>query len=151
MTTIKKELSELMWQHKAIIDHIKFLTDSLSDLATPSSQLKKQTTFYSSLYRWSLYDFRETIRRHIELDERIFKMLPGSAPIKFSRSEHDKIQKQVDSAIWLAENAVYNKLSREELNKCTSDTIEASDRICASITEHVAKEDKILEFLQKGS
>ena len=151
MAATKQKTSDLIWQHKAIKDHIKFLANSLSNLTEPSSQLKKQETFYRSLYRWSLYDFRETIRRHIELDKSILKMLPGSASLKNSKSEHDKIQKQVDSAIWLAENAVYNNLSQEELNKCTSDTIGALGRICKSITEHVAEEDKVLEFLQKDT
>jgi len=148
MTANRKDISNLKWQHKAIKDHINFLINSLRVNASQSS-LKKQPEFYSSLYRWSLYDLRETIRRHIELDERIFKMLPGNAPIKHSGAEHGKLQKQVDSAILLAENAVFNELSPEDLKNCSSETIAAFDKVCKSVKEHVDEEDKILEFLQE--
>jgi len=100
-----------------------------------STQLNEQIT----LYRWSLYDFREAIRRHIDLDERIFKNTSwqhfGCRP----KGEHETIREQLDKAISFAENAVYNKLSNEELNKCASDIVEAVDKICKSIRAHVAQ------------
>ena len=145
---------DLMWEHKAIRKQIKFLTNSLSGLSTQSSQggvQSNQLNDQITLYRWSLYDFREAIRRHIDLDERIFKIPPGSTPGVGLRGEHETIREQLDKAISLAENAVYNKLSNEELNKSASDIVEVVDRVCESIVAHIAKEDRLLKKMQKES
>jgi hypothetical protein len=145
---------DLGWEHQAIRNQMKFLTNSWSDLAgksnqgiTQSARLKNQIR----LYRWSLYDFREAIRRHIDLDERLFKNLPSATPGEDLNGEHETIQKLLDKAISLAENAVYNKLSKEELNKCASDIKEAVDRICDLIGAHTAKEDDLMKQVQKES
>ncbi len=151
---VTSKTSDLTSEHKAIREHMKFLTNSLSSLATKSSQRTSQSTQLKdqiTLYRWSLYDFREAIRRHIDLDERIFEMLLSSTSVKDIMGEHETIQKQVDNAISLAENAVYNKSHREELNKCASDIKEAVNRICESIETHTAKEDRLLKQVPKGS
>ncbi len=152
MAATKQEIAELMWQHKAIGKHMEFLTKSLSGLATQSSrgtaqsaQLKDQIT----LYRWSLYDFREAIRRHIDLDESILEALPGTS-VEATMGEHETIQKQLDNVIRLAENAVYNKLRRDELNKCALDIRDAVNGICRAIGAHMAKEDRLLTLVQKG-
>ena len=99
MAATRKEITDLMWQHKAIREHMKFLTNSLSSLTTQprtaqSIQLKDQIT----LYRWRLYDFREGVRRHIDLDERIFETLLGTS-VEDIIGEHETIQKQIDNGI----------------------------------------------------
>jgi hypothetical protein len=96
-----------------------------------------------------LYDFREAIRRHIELDERIFGTLLGSGSMKGMTGEHETIQKQVDTAIRLAENAVYNRLGRERLNKCASEIRETVEGVCRLIEAHIAQEDRLLKVEQK--
>ena len=78
-------------------------------------------------------------------------MLLGRTLVEDIMWEHETIQKQVDNAISLAENAVYNKLHREELNKCASDIREAVNRICESIGAHIAREDRLLKLVQKDS
>ncbi len=152
MAATKKEIADLLRQHEAIRAHMKFLTKSLSDLAiesgrgtAQSSRLKDQIT----LYRWSLYDFREAIQRHIELDNRILEITPGNASMAEIISEHDNIQKQMDDAIELAENAVYNKLEREEINQCALKIRETVNRICELIKAHTAKEDRLSNPLQQ--
>jgi hypothetical protein len=152
MAATKKEITDLMQEHVAIRAHMKFLINSLSSLATQSSQGTAQSTQLKdqiTLYRWPLYDFREAIRRHIDLDERIFETLLGSTLVEDIMGEHETIQKQVDNAIWLAENAVYNKLRLEELDKCASDIREAVNRICELIGTHIGKEDRLLKQAQK--
>ena len=154
MGASRNEVNKLMWEHKAISAHMKFLTDSLRKMTVPSSQGTAQSDRLQEqirLYRWSLYDFREAIRRHIDLDERIFAMLLGRTSVEDIMGEHETIQKQLDNAISLAENAVYNKLRREELNKCASDITGAVSKICESIGAHMAKEDRLLKLLRKDS
>ncbi len=145
---------DLTWEHQAIRKQMKFLTSSWSDLASQSSKGNAQTTKLKdqiTLYRWSLYDFREAVRRHIDLDVRIFEQLPGITPSEELPGEHEVIQELLDKAISLAEDAVYNKLSEEDLNKCASDIKDAVDRICELIGAHTAKEDALMERMLKKS
>jgi starch phosphorylase len=142
---VNTRMEDLTWEHETIRKHIKFLTEKLSGFAAEPAQLKDQIT----LYRWSLYDFREAIRRHIEVDERLFENLMESTPVEDLIEEHETIRKQLDKAISLAENAVYNKLSQEELNKCASGIRQTVSTICESIGVHTAKEDRILKQVRK--
>ena len=145
MTTSDSESKNLIQQHQAIQAHMKFLINSLSTLSTQTNQempysipLKDRI----ALYRWSLYDFREAIQRQIELDERIFL---GSSSTEGILREHQGIREQINIAIGLAENAVYHKINQEELNIYSLNIIEAVNKICESIEQHIAKEDKLLK------
>ncbi len=141
----ENEMTGLMGEHEAIRAHMKFLINSLSSLAVQSIQVKDQIRSY----RWGLYDFRDGIRRHIELDERIFETLPGNTSVEETMREHEEIQKQADDVIRLADDAVESKLGREELNQRALDIREAFNRICELIEAHTAKEDRLLKLVQK--
>lgn len=147
MTTSYNEIKNLIQQHQAIQAHMKFLINSLSTLST--STPSNQEVPYSiplkdriALYRWSLYDFREAIQLQIELDDRIFI---GSSSIEEIFMDHQKIREQIDITIRLAENAVYHNISQEELNIYSLNIIEAVNKICESIGQHIAKEDNLLK------
>ena len=101
-------------------------------------------------YRWALYDLRDGIRRHIELDNRIFETLLGSTSMEDLAEEHEEIQKQMDGAVWLVDSAVADELVQEELHQCASNIREAVNGICGLIEAHTAKEDRLLRLMQKG-
>jgi hypothetical protein len=124
---------------------MKFLTDSLCGLAGRSVQSKDQLWSY----RWALYDFRDGIQRHIELNERIFGTLLGNTSVEETMREHKEIQKQADGIIRLAD-AAESELGQEELNKRALDIREAFTRICELIKAHTAKEDELLKLVQKN-
>ena len=145
MTASSKEIAGLMGEHEAIRAHMKFLINSLTSMAAPSSQVKD--LLWS--YRLGLYDFRDGIRLHIDLDERIFKALAGSASVAATMQEHENIRKQVDEAIHLADSAVNDKLVQEELKQHALKIREAFNRICALIEAHTATEDRLLKTVQK--
>jgi len=145
MTTSYNEIKNLIQQHQAIQAHMKFLINSLSTISTQSNQevsysmpLKDRI----ALYRWSLYDFREAIQLQIELDDRIFL---GSSSTEEILREHQRIREQIDITIRLAENAVYHNISQEELNIYSLNIIEAVNKICESIGQHISKEDNLLK------
>ncbi len=145
MTTSDNEIKNLIQQHQAIQAHMKFLIETLSTLSMQSNQGIEQLTPLKDrivLYRWSLYDFREAIQRQVELDDQVFL---GSSSIEEILREHQKIRDQIDIAIGLTENAISNRMSQEELNICSLNIIEAVNKICKSIEQHIAKEDKLLE------
>jgi hemerythrin-like domain-containing protein len=146
MVATKKEIWNLLRQHEAIRAHMKFLTRALKKLTAQSHQgtaaeLKDRIT----LYRWSLYDFREAIRRHIEMDNRIFNMLLSEGMSAEMDRGHAEISQQLDEVITLAENAVYRELSRQELNKSAADIKKAVTVLCDTCQAHIALEDGILE------
>lgn len=124
---------------------MKFLADSLNSLATQSIQAKDRIRGY----RWALYDLRDGIRRHIELDKCIFETLLGSTSMEDLTEEHKEIQKQMDGAVWLVDSAVADELVQEELNQCASNIREAVNGICGLIQAHTAKEDRLLKLVQK--
>ena len=141
----ENEMTGLMREHEAIRAHMKFLINSLSSLAVQSAQAKDQIR----RYRWGLYDFRDGIRRHVELDERIFEKLPGNTSVEETMKEHEEIQKQADDVIRLADDAAESELGREKLNQRALNIREAFNRICELIEAHTAKEDRLLKLVQK--
>ncbi len=133
-------------------NHLEFLTKSLTDLTARSNegieqsiQLKEKIT----LYRWSLYDFREATRRYAEIEERLFKRILSSSLLQDLIKEHKIIQDQLDKVIALAEDAVYKNLSKEELSKCASDIRELIIKLSEYIEAHSAKQDKTWKLLKK--
>jgi hypothetical protein len=145
MDTSDSEIQNLVQQHQAIQAHMKFLVNSLSTISTqPGQEVSYSIPLKDriALYRWSLYDFSEAIQRQIELDERIFL---GSGATEGILNEHQGIREQIKITIRLAENAVYNKTSQEELIIYSANIIEAVNRICESIEKHMAKEDELVK------
>jgi hemerythrin-like domain-containing protein len=146
MEATRKDIWDLLRQHEAIRAHMKFLARALKKLTAQShrgtaADLKDHIT----LYRWSLYDFREAIKRHIEMDDRIFTMLINrDKSVEMDRG-HDDINRRIDEVIELAENAVYHDLGRQELNRSATDIKEAVRMLCDTCQIHIAREDDILE------
>jgi predicted nucleic acid-binding Zn-ribbon protein len=145
MAATEHEMTGLIREHEAIRAQMKSLADSLNSLATQSIQVKDRIRGY----RWALYDLRDGIQRHIELDNRIFEALLGSTSMEDLTEEHKEIQKQIDGAVWLVDSAVADELVQEELNQCASNIREAVNGICGLIEAHTAKEDRLLRLMQK--
>ncbi|MFC1962851.1 hypothetical protein ACFLWB_02510 [Chloroflexota bacterium] len=152
MTATGNEMKDLMGEHEVIRAHMKFITKSFESVATKSDQVIAQSIQLNDLkmlYLWPLYDFREAIQRHIVLDERIFNTLSDSTSIEDTMIEHEEIRKLADNAIQLAENAVYNEFSQEELNQSALNIRETFKRICKLIEAHTTAEDRLLKLAQE--
>ncbi len=144
MAASKDEMKGVMGEHEAIRAHMDFLIKSLSGLAKPSTPVKD----HMRNYRLGLYDFRDGLRRHIEMDERIFQKLLGSVLLAETLREHEEIRKQADDIIRLADSAIESKLDRE-VQKQVLSVREAFNRISELIKTHTAKEDELLKLVQK--
>ena len=146
MRATRKEMKELMGEHEAIMAYMGFLARSLDSLATQPVPLKERIWSYC----WGLSDFRDAIRYHIEVDERIFKALPDNTRSEDPMEEHRDIQNLVDDMVQVADLTMVNKLGREELVQYTSKIGIAFNKIRKLIELHIAKENTILERVQKA-
>jgi predicted nucleic acid-binding Zn-ribbon protein len=148
MTAKDKETTDLLSQHQAIKAHMKFLTKALKKLTAQSAGTKGKSTRLEEqirLYRWSLYDFQEAIKRHIELDDQIFRTLHDRGTLEQLSREHEEIKKLIDDVVRQAENTVYNPSGREELKQSADNIKEAVKEICQSCQAHMTKEDALLK------
>lgn len=146
MESTDKERERLLGEHEGIRAHMKFIAKNLGNLAGQKIQIRERIW----IYRWGLWDFRDAVQRHIELDERIFREFKDNALVEETMNEHDEIKKMVDDAIALANNAVEKELGREDLTQSAVNIRKIFDRIRKLIEEHTAREDIILEPARKS-
>lgn len=143
----RKVMSSLLYQHEAIRSQMRFLIKGITNIFIQSNLEISPPTSLSekiSLYRYSLDDFQEAIRRHNGLYEHI-EMLYGGFFNEELMIEQKEIEKQLDNIVRIAHNAVYHGLQRDELGRFISDIIERVNRICETIDVHMTKEKIVLE------
>ena len=145
MGVMNKEMKELMGEHEAILAHMGALTRSADKLiAQPASARERAWD-----YRQRLYDFKDAIWYHLDVDERIFKSLFGDAFLEDPTDEHQEIQRLVNDMIKMADNTNIEKLEPEELNQFCDKLGTAFKKACKLIEVHIARENTILERVQK--
>jgi hypothetical protein len=149
MPNTDMEIVNLVQHHQAIQAHLKFLIHSVGRLDPQSCRIASSSALHNriALYRWSLYDFKEAIQRHNELDKRIFQ---GSRAIERVTKENQAILEQITGTIALADSAVNNKVMREELNVFLVKITMALNKICETIDLHMAKEEALVKQHQKS-
>jgi len=151
MTNLNIEIKNLVQQHQSTQSHIKFLIHAVGRLDPQLFQEMASSTAIRNrmaLYRWSLYDFKEAMQRHDELDKRIFE---GRRSLGGILKEHQAILEQISSTISLVESAAVNTLIREELNVYLAKTTIAVNNICETIELHMNREDELVRQHQKTS
>jgi hypothetical protein len=145
MTNSNIEISNLIQQHQSTQAHMKFLINAVGRLDPQSCREMASSAALRnriSLYRWSLYDFKEAIQRHNELDKRIF---PDSRSAEGILKEHQGIMELIDSTIMLAENSANIDNSREQLNVYLVKITMAVNKVCETIELHMTKEDELVK------
>ncbi len=146
MNATKEAMKELIGEHEAIMAYMQSLTRSAQNLIASPANVNEKI----SNYRCRLYDFRDAIWRHLEIDERIFRSVLGDSFAEDPVEEHQEIQRLVNDMISLADNAVIEKLGNEELNLYCASLANAFGKICNLIELHMAKENTILERVQQA-
>jgi hypothetical protein len=139
----------LVQQHQSIQAHLKFLIHSVGRLDPQSCRGLAESAALTdriALYRWSLYDFKEAMKRHNELDSRIFQ---DNRSIDRLLKEHEVILGKINNAIELADIVAKTKLFREELNVYLVKIALAINTICEAIELHTSKEDELIKQYKK--
>ena len=135
------DIRELLGEHEGIRSHLRFLVKSRENLDTKDYRARERLW----AYRYGLYDFRDAIQFHIEVDERIFKAIPADISPVNSNEEHRTIQTVIDDLIRLADSAVIDKLNPEELHRYAEKIGLAFNKISELIEAHIARENAILQ------
>jgi hypothetical protein len=144
--TSQEAMKELMGEHEAIMVYMHSLTKSAEGLVVQPARAKERLWNY----RQRLYDFKDAIWYHLELDERIFKSVLGDAFVEDPVEEHQEIQRLVNDMILMADNTIVDNMGQEELDLYCSSLGEAFRKICQLIELHIARENSILERVQKA-
>jgi hypothetical protein len=146
MKTSREDMKELIGEHEAIMAYMQSLTKSAEGLAAQSGKAKERIWSY----RQRLYDFKDAIWFHLEVDERIFKTLLGNDYAEDPIEEHREIQRLINDMILLADNAAIEKLGPDELNQYCCSLGKAFGKLCKLLELHIAKENAILERVQNA-
>jgi hypothetical protein len=146
MKTGREAMKELIGEHEAILAYMQSLTKAAENLAAQPGKANERIWNY----RCRLYDFKDAVWYHLEIDERIFKTLLGDVYVEDPIEEHQEIQRLVNDMILLADNAVIENLGQEELNLYCASLGSAFKKICKLIELHIAKENTILERVQNA-
>ena len=135
------EIKELLGEHEGIRSHLRFLLKSCVNLAIQDIRTKERLC----AYRCGLYDFRDAIQFHIELDERVFQTFSVDFSTKVPVEEHREILRVINELILLADSAVIERLGLEELQLFTEKIGLAFSKIYDLIEAHIAVENAILK------
>lgn len=144
--TMSRQLNELVGQHEAIKVYMQTLIKSAEKLAEQTAEARDR--LYN--YRCSLYDFKDAIWYHLETDEHVFRSIFGDSYEDDPVAEHREIQRLVNEMIAMADNTLVEKMGPEDLNLYCRKIGEAFKKVCRLIELHIAREDNILERVQKA-
>jgi hypothetical protein len=144
MSVISKETKELIGEHEAIIAYMRFLAKSAAKLSEQPAPAKEKVWNYCC----NLYDFKDAIWNHLEVDEKVFKAILGDKYGENNADEHREIHNLAEQLISLADNSVISGLEQEQLNEYCVRLGSAFDKICKLVELHIAKENAILERVQ---
>jgi hypothetical protein len=146
MNAISKEMKELVGEHEAILAHMRSLTRAVENLSSQPAEAKERLWGY----RQALYDFKDAMWFHLDVDDRVFKSILGEEAAEDPAAEHREIQQLVNDMVTMAECAVTDRMGREEMDRLCSSLGLAFKKICKLIELHMARENAILERVQKA-
>jgi hypothetical protein len=145
---IKKRLTELLGEHEALQAHLNFLTGALGKLEIQPNENVKQTAQRIWCFRCGLYDLKEGMSSHMEVDELVFRSLTGDVPLEEMQVEHREIIKRLNLTIEWADRAIEKADVPGELNRCAASIKQEFSRTRELIDGHEEKENKLLQALQ---
>jgi hypothetical protein len=146
MSIMSKEMKELVGEHEAILAHMRSLTRTVENLSAQPAVAREKLWGY----RQALYDFKDAIWFHLDIDERVFKSILGEGFTDDPIGEHQEIQRLVKDMIILADDSAIERCAQPELDRFCGQLSEAFKKICKLIELHIAKENAILEKVQKA-
>jgi hypothetical protein len=143
----KMQTDESRREHEAIRAQMQFLGRKFADLTTtltgPSATMEKVREVMSG-YRLALYDLRDGLEHHCEVDEQAFVKIPDEMSVRGLKREHSSYRKQIDDAILLAESGDERSMTVEQLAELSRRIDELMSGTAASIIDHLNRENLLL-------
>ncbi len=139
MTVAEKERTRLLENQAGIKNHIKSIIKSLDRFDVTSALLKDNLW----CYRQRLYDFRDAIQVHLELDDIVFGHTPRRSA-SLIKKDREKLLNLVMRAIQLTDTVVESNLSPGDTARFAKNIREISGMIYRVIDIHATIEDKML-------
>jgi hemerythrin len=152
-------IKQITAEHQGIKGHVKLAGDTVADgealkaleklrLDWVPGQLNILTERRHKLEQViNLLD--EGLTNHFALEENVYPELLGDTFTRALMMDHEEIRREIAEAKSLVNNDGLEGLSREDLLARESDVQQAIDGICHIIEEHAAREEILLEMVQK--
>jgi hypothetical protein len=140
MLIAEQEKTRLLEDRVGIKAHMKSLLKSLDDFDVTSTLLKDRVW----CYRQRLYDVREAIQFHLQMDDIVFSRIPRCREVSRTVKQREKLLGLVTRAIQLTDTVVESDRSPGELARIAKNIREISGMIYQVIDIHAALEDKLL-------
>jgi len=147
-------------EHQAIRGHVKLIGDSVADQEALRAlervrsdwipgQLEALAERRKKLQR-AVSSLDEGLENHFAQEEKALPPLLGELFMRALMLDHQEIRQAIDDAKVVAAEIKLEGLSREELLDSESRIQEAIDSLCHLVEDHAAREEIILEMLQRA-
>jgi len=146
--------------HQTIRGHIKLVGDSVTDQEALAALEKERADFIpgrlevlskkQEKLQQTLNFVEEGLKNHFTFEEDVLPPLLGGLLAQALLVEHQEIKNEIAKAKLIAASTKLEGLSREELLFEESHIQQVVDCLCQLVNEHAAREEAILEMLQRA-
>ena len=153
-------IKRIIDEHQTIKEHIKLVGDSVSDEEALAALQKAHADFIpgrlevvsekQKKLQQTVSSLEEGLKNHFTFEEKAMPPLLGELLMQAFVLEHREISKEIDEAKSKVANTKLEGLSREELLSKESHMQQMIDSICQLVEEHAAKEEAILDMVQRA-
>ena len=160
MEDYRAMFSRIREEHQAIRGDIRLVGDSVSDQEALNTLTRARSDWIpgraeilsekQKRLQQTLSFLGEGLQNHFALEAKYLPPFLGELFMCALLLEHREIVKQIDEARSMAVAMKLESLSREELLSEEAKIQRVVSGICQAVEEHAAKEETLLEMLEKG-
>ena len=147
-------------EHVTIRGNVKLVGDSVSDHEALNALTRARADWVpgraeilsekQKRLQQTLSFLGEGLQNHFALEAKYLPPFLGELFMRALLLEHREIAEEIDEARSTAANMILEGLSREELLLKEAQIQQMVSGLCQAVEEHAAKEETLLEMLQKG-
>ena len=142
MAELNEVKEALIREHEVIRAEIHLRLQSLK--AETSGDLSSAERIRN--YTFGLHDLREGLKRHIAIDERVFKTFVLKNQERELRKEHELIEREVNQAVQMCDEITDTLPTMYEMETIKLKLKESISRILTMLENHMAKEEQLFKF-----
>ena len=153
-------INRVLEEHRTIRGHIKLVGDSIVDREALLNLRKTRADWVpgqledmlekQNKLQQTMAALDEGLRGHFDFEEKALPPLLGELFMRALVLDHQEIKKEIENAKSIVVNTRLEGLSRDELLAKEADIQKVVDSMSRKIEEHAAREEIILEMLQRA-